>query len=135
MNNTALVRTALAFVLATNLLPVCLAADTTALEQLAYWSSQSGRPGDALRGETFFNSKHGGTWSCASCHGSPPTATGRHADTGKTIAPLAPSSNAKALTRAAKIEKWLRRNCNDVLSRECTAAEKADLFAYLGSLK
>ncbi|MFN3630954.1 MAG: DUF1924 domain-containing protein, partial [Casimicrobiaceae bacterium] len=28
-----------------------------------------------------------------------------------------------------------RRNCKDVLSRECSAAEKADVLAYLIRLK
>ena len=29
------------------------------------------------------------------------------------------------------MDKWFRRNCNDVLSRECTAVEKADVLAWL----
>ena len=55
--------------------------------------------------------------------------------TGRTIAPLAPAANAARLTEVAKIEKWFRRNCNDVLRRDCTAAEKGDVIAYLTSLK
>ena len=35
----------------------------------------------------------------------------------------------------AKVEKWFRRNCNDVAGRECTAGEKADVLAWLISLK
>ena len=31
--------------------------------------------------------------------------------------------------------EWLRRNCNDVLKRECSAAEKADVMAYLNGFK
>ncbi len=85
----------------------------------------------AQRGEQFFTSRHGAEWSCSSCHGAPPTAQGKHAGTGKAIRPLAPSANAERFTRAAKAEKWFRRNCNDVLSRECTPAEKADVLAYL----
>ena len=38
-------------------------------------------------------------------------------------------------TDEAKVDKWFRRNCNDVLSRECTAVEKADVLAYLNALK
>ena len=34
----------------------------------------------------------------------------------------------------AKVDKWLRCNCNDVLKRECSAGEKADLLAYLQTL-
>jgi hypothetical protein len=29
------------------------------------------------------------------------------------------------------VEKWFKRNCNDVLARACTPAEKADVLAYL----
>jgi len=65
----------------------------------------------------------------------PPTATGKHASTGKSIAPLAPAFNPKAFTETAKVDKWFRRNCKDVLARECSAAEKADVLAYLNSLK
>lgn len=111
------------------------AADTTIAQQLAHWSAQAGTPGDAGRGQTFFTSKHGGEWSCASCHGTPPTLGGKHANTGKTIGPLAPAFNPKAFTDAARVEKWFRRNCKDVVGRECNAAEKADVLAYLAALK
>lgn len=85
----------------------------------------------AARGGEFFGRRHGGEWSCASCHGSPPTGQGKHARTGKAIAPLAPSANAERFTDPAKVEKWFRRNCNDVLSRACSPAEKADVLAWL----
>lgn len=87
------------------------------------------------RGRLFFNSQYGDTWSCATCHGTPPVGQGKHATTGKSIEPLAPAFNPKRLTDAAKVEKWFRRNCKDVLNRECSAAEKADVLAYLQSLK
>lgn len=111
------------------------AADTTPAAQLQRWSTQAGSPGSAAKGQTFFNSKHGAEWSCASCHGTPPSAQGKHANTGKRIAPLAPAFNPQAFTDTAKVDKWFRRNCNDVLSRECNAGEKADVLAYLNSLK
>lgn len=111
------------------------AADTTAAQQLAHWSAQAGSPGNADKGQVLFTTRHGGEWSCASCHGTPPTAQGKHASTGKSIAPLAPAFNPRAFTDTAKVEKWFRRNCNDVLSRECTAVEKADVLAYLNALK
>lgn len=110
-------------------------ADTTPAEQLNHWSAQAGAPGNVDKGRVFFNAKHGGEWSCASCHGTPPTKEGKHANTGKSIAPLAPAFNPKAFTETAKVDKWFRRNCKDVLSRECSAAEKADVLAYLNSLK
>jgi hypothetical protein len=111
------------------------AADTTPAAQLQHWSAQAGSPGNAASGQRFFNAKHGGEWSCASCHGTPPTAQGQHANTGKPIAPLAPAFNPKAFTDTAKVDKWFKRNCNDVLSRACSATEKADVLAYLNSLK
>ena len=111
------------------------AADTTAVQQLSYWSAQAGSAGNADKGKTFFSSRHGGEWSCASCHGTPPTTRGKHASTGKSIAPLAPAFNPKAFTDTAKVDKWFRRNCNDVVARECSATEKADVLAYLNALK
>jgi hypothetical protein len=65
----------------------------------------------------------------------PPTAASKHASTGKTIAALAPAFNAERLTDSAKVDKWFKRNCKDVLQRECTAIEKADVLAYLVNLK
>lgn len=87
------------------------------------------------RGRQFFTATHGREWSCASCHGAAPTQPGRHAGTGKTIAPLAPAFNPERFSDPAKVEKWFRRNCNDVMGRECTPAEKADVLAWLMSLK
>lgn len=89
----------------------------------------------AQRGAAFFAARHGGQWSCSTCHTTDPRATGRHAVTGKSIEPLAPAANPARLSDAARVEKWLRRNCKDVLARECSAAEKADVIAYLQSLK
>ena len=111
------------------------AADTSITEQLTRWNAQATAPGNADRGQVFFSSKHGADWSCASCHGTPPTGQGKHASTGKAIAALAPAFNPQAFTDTAKVDKWLRRNCKDVLSRECSANEKADVLAYLNSLK
>ncbi len=86
---------------------------------------------DASRGEQFFKSRHGGEWSCSSCHTDDPTATGKHAVTQKAIEPLAPSANPARFTTPAKVEKWFKRNCKDVLKRECTAQEKGDVLTYL----
>ena len=87
------------------------------------------------RGEAFFQSTHGGEWSCASCHTRNPLAPGQHAKTAKTIAPLAPAANADRFTSLATVEKWFRRNCNDVVGRACTAREKGDVLVYLMQLK
>jgi hypothetical protein len=47
------------------------------------------------------------------------------------LKPMAPAANPKRLTDAANVEKWFKRNCNDVLKRACTAQEKGDFMAYL----
>jgi cytochrome c553 len=111
-----------------------LAADPAGLlagYQAEARKADAGFAASAQRGAQFFSARHGAEWSCASCHGAPPTGQGKHAKTGKRIAPLAPSANAKRFTDEAKAEKWFRRNCNDVLGRACTASEKADVLAYL----
>lgn len=69
--------------------------------------------------------------SCASCHTNEPTRPGRHAVTDKAIKPLSPAANAERFTDPAKVEKWFRRNCTEVVGRECNAAEKADFIAFL----
>ncbi len=88
----------------------------------------------AARGQQFFGAKHGNDWSCASCHTATPNAPGKHAKTSKEIAPMAPAANAQRFTDAAKVDKWFKRNCNDVLGRVCTAQEKGDVLAYLMSV-
>jgi len=88
----------------------------------------------AERGGQFFNARHGGDWNCATCHTSDPRRPGRHAATGKDIAPLAPAANPERFTTASTVEKWFRRNCNDVLGRACTPLEKGDVLAWLLSL-
>lgn len=89
----------------------------------------------AAQGESFFKAKHGKELTCASCHTESPSAQGKHATTGKPIQPLAPSANAERFSDPAKVEKWFKRNCNDVLGRVCTAQEKGDVLTYLLTVK
>ena len=89
----------------------------------------------AKRGEAFYKENHGQEWRCASCHTDNPGSVGSHAVTRKVIQPLAPSVNAERFTDPAKVDKWFKRNCNDVLKRECTAQEKGDLITYLLTVK
>ena len=107
----------------------------TPAELAAGYAGQAGQPADATRGQQFFTGKHGKEWSCASCHGAPPTQAGKHAATGKQIGALAPGFNPERFTDEAKVEKWFRRNCRDVVGRECSAGEKADMLAWLMTLK
>lgn len=88
----------------------------------------------AHRGEKFFKSTHGGEWSCASCHTQDPCASGKHAKTEKEIRPLSPVTDPRRFTDPAKVEKWFRRNCNDVVGRVCTPLEQGDVLAYLMSV-
>jgi mono/diheme cytochrome c family protein len=107
----------------------------TPSEMLARYAAQAGTPAQPERGQQLFTSRHGREWSCSSCHGAVPVQIGKHAATGKAIGAMAVAVNAERFTDAAKVEKWFRRNCNDVMGRECTPAEKADVLAWLIALK
>lgn len=89
----------------------------------------------AERGAAFFAARHGREFACAGCHRSDPRSGGRHAITGRDIAPLAPAANPQRFTDAARAAKWFKRNCNDVLGRACTAAEQGDVLAWLLTLR
>jgi hypothetical protein len=102
---------------------------------LDQYRTQAGAAPDPARGQAFFTTKHGHDWSCSTCHGERPVAEGKHAVTGKSIGPFAPAFNQERFTSPAKVEKWFRRNCNDVAGRECTATEKADVLSWLLTLK
>ena len=80
-------------------------------------------------------STQGAELSCASCHTDSPKLEGKHAKTNKAIAPMAPSVNPKRFSDAANVEKWFKRNCNDVLHRACSAQEKGDFMSYVLSVK
>ena len=111
-----------------------LAFSATPQEILKGYESQSGKASPA-RGEQFFNAKHGKEWSCASCHESPPNHDTKHIVTGKVIKPLSPNTNPERFVDQAKVEKWFKRNCNDVLGRECASQEKADVLSWLMTVK
>lgn len=93
----------------------------------------------ASAGEKFFRAavKHssGRQISCATCHTDNPRNAGKHEKTGKEILPLAPSANPARLTDSGNVEKWFKRNCQDVLERACTAQEKGHFIAYAISVK
>lgn len=84
----------------------------------ADWSKQSkGEDGEML--------------ACSSCHGTDLSKTGEHHKTHKIIQPMSPRANAERFTDEKKVEKWFKRNCKDVLGRECTVQEKADFLTFL----
>ncbi|HEY0846239.1 MAG TPA: DUF1924 domain-containing protein [Noviherbaspirillum sp.] len=88
----------------------------------------------ASRGEAFHARKFGSgkpdTPACTSCHSDSPRQAGRTL-AGKTIAPMAVSMTPDRYADPAKVEKWFKRNCNEVLGRECTALEKGDWLTYM----
>lgn len=89
------------------------------------------------QGEKIFKTlsvgKKGEKISCESCHGSDLQNSFKNYFTGKEIAPLSPTANPLRLTNSKDVEKWLKRNFNDVYNREGTAKEKGDVIYYIMS--
>lgn len=88
----------------------------------------------AARGQALFQRNWGVSASlprCTTCHGDDLRRPGQHAITGKAIKPMQPAVEAARLSDPAKTEKWFRRNCREVVGRECTPGEKADVVTYL----
>ena len=88
----------------------------------------------AARGEKLHVTKFAGgkaeTPACTSCHADSPRSAGR-TPAGKSIEALAVSLTPTRYSDAAKVEKWFKRNCHDVLGRECTPLEKGDWLSYM----
>lgn len=96
-------------------------------------AAPAGFTASAERGKAFFTRKFGVSStleSCAACHTSNPAQKGKHVVTGKEIQAMAPAANPERFTDAKKVDKWFRRNCTEVVGRECTPAEKADLIQF-----
>lgn len=90
----------------------------------------------AERGHNFFTRKWGHSHkmpNCKTCHGDDLTREGKHVITGKRIDPLSPKADPERFTDLHKAEKWFRRNCKEVVGRECTDAEKADLLKFFNN--
>ena len=127
-------------VAALGIVSAAFAADTPA-SLMAFYDHAVGIPGGALfsaRGAALYRAEHPGRnaqpASCASCPTATPQQPGR-SRVGKRIEPLAPAANPERFTDAAKVEKWFRRNCGDVLQRECSAREKGDFIAWLSQVQ
>ena len=91
----------------------------------------------AERGKALYyaeEQRNGKTMSCTTCHTDDPRQTGKTLAYRK-VKPLAPVANPARFTDAKKVEKWFRRNCDDVFARECTAQEKGDFITWINSLK
>lgn len=72
------------------------------------------------------------TPTCATCHGRDTRAPGQTL-TGKSIEPVALSVSPTRYTDPVKVEKWFKRNCTEVMGRECSAREKGDWLSFMAS--
>jgi hypothetical protein len=109
-------------------------------DQLAQYASaaKAANPGFAgfssERGKTLHTQNFTGgkpdTPACTSCHGKDPRGTGK-TPTGKTIDAMAASVTPTRYTDPAKVEKWFKRNCTEVLGRVCTPLEKGDWLTFM----
>ena len=90
----------------------------------------------AARGEAFHRRSFAGgkadTPACTSCHSEDPRGGGR-TPAGKAIDPVALSAAPGRYADPAKVEKWFKRNCKEVLGRECTPQEKGDWLSFMFS--
>lgn len=87
----------------------------------------------AAEGRRIYETPHvqdGAPVSCATCHTADPRQRGT-TPAGKLVDPLAPSANPSRLTDRREVEKWFKRNCKQVIGRECTATEKGHFLTYL----
>ncbi len=91
----------------------------------------SAEAGEALWKQEITHTKSPVLRSCASCHGSDLTQSGKHIKTNKMIKPMSPTVNPKRFNDQAKIEKWFLRNCKWTWGRECSVQEKGDILRYL----
>lgn len=111
-------------------------------DQLARYASaaKAGNPAfsgfSAERGKTLHTQNFAGgkpdTPACTTCHGKDTRAAGR-TPAGKAIDPVAVSAAPSRYTDPAKVEKWFKRNCNEVLGRECSAQEKGDWLSFMSA--
>ena len=138
MSLTPLVRTVFATALMVGIAgfaPAAIAA--TPQELLAGYTAKAGAPPSPERGQKLFTTNFGTQMgmSCSSCHGAEPIKQGKDQITEKSIPPLAPAYNPSRFTDRSKVDHWFRLNCKDIVGRDCTAGEKADVMSWLLTLK
>lgn len=109
-----------------------------AFEQQALQVNPAFKGFSASEGEKFFRAERMHSkkekMSCMTCHTSNPKAEGL-TRANKVVDPLAPVANSERFTDMKKVEKWFKRNCNDVYERECTVIEKGNFTKYMMSVK
>jgi hypothetical protein len=103
----------------------------------AYTAQAGGVPPSPERGQRLFTTNFGRPldWSCSSCHGDVPVKPGRDEVSEKPIAPLAPAANPARFTDMRRVEAKFKLNCKDIVGRDCSAGEKADVISWLLTLK
>jgi hypothetical protein len=87
----------------------------------------------AAEGRRIYLAEHapeGKAVSCATCHTPDPRRQGL-TPIGKIVEPLAPAANPDRLSDRRDVEKWFKRNCTQVLGRECTPEEKGHFLTFL----
>ncbi len=90
---------------------------------------------DAARGKALYFGPHTGgdpdLNACAVCHTKDPRKWGTNAESKREIEPMAVSTNPERYLKERKVEKRFKRDCQDVLGRQCTAQEKGDFITFL----
>lgn len=109
---------------------------TPARALLAAYTAQAGGSASAEQGKAFFTRRFGRDFdSCASCHTDTPTRPGKDLVSEKPIAPLAPAAAPQRFSDKANVEYRFAQNCKDVVGRDCSAQEKADVLSWLLGLQ
>ena len=122
-------------------LPVASAASSAPRDALLATLAAAAKEADpafsgfsASRGEKLHFTRFAGgkaqTPSCTSCHGDNPRGAGR-TPAGKTIDAVALSVTPSRYSDPAKVDKWFKRNCQEVLGRQCTAQEMGDWLTFM----
>jgi hypothetical protein len=96
--------------------------------------SAPGFKASAQRGQAIFTKEWGVSQkmpNCTVCHSKNLKVPGKHVVTDKVIEPLSPTVNPERFTSLKKVEKWFKRNCTEVVGRDCTDAEKADFIQFV----
>ncbi len=131
----------IALICLTGLAPAALAAPGPGQKQVLDQYTTEAKAADpsfpgfsAERGKTFFFAEPAtgkpDTPSCTTCHSKNPKDSGR-TRAGKDIGPMALSVKSDRYSDIAETEKWFKRNCDSVLGRQCTPAEKGDFITFM----
>ena len=72
--------------------------------------------------------------SCMTCHTTDPKLPG-FTRANKRIEPMAVSINPERFKEMSKVQKWFKRNCNDVYERDCTIQEKGNFTKFMMTIK